>query len=147
MPKLLVFAPCERVIVADNNTSTLISLLETVTVKMPSERERENDEADSPIGIAYRWQIYSLWHSEDGDAGKTFQVRLVQHDPTGALLADMTFEFEFSSNRNVRNVGSAEVFPVTLSGEYWLKLSLREKDTDNPWQEVSQYPVRVNLES
>ena len=54
MLKLLIYAPCEKVIVANDETVSVISLMESISVNIGGEMPAD---ALAPI----RWSVLSLW--------------------------------------------------------------------------------------
>ena len=93
MPRLLLFAACERIILADDNTVSLISLLEKMEMTAhvaPGEPPPAGD-AMSP----FSWNVLATWTREDGDqdgvffspAGPARYARRIYADSIGIPIA------------------------------------------------------------
>src|SRR5687767_3850237 len=95
MPKLLVFAACEKVIISqDENNPTLIALLTDMAAEIEPAGPLESNAL-----LPSRWAIFSLWRQEDGDKGKTFEqmvrVLLPESSPkslVGDSISSWTFK-------------------------------------------------------
>ena len=79
MPKILIFAPCDKVIISeDDNTTSLISLIEAFTIGIPEDVQFPED-----TSIPIRWHIV---HCEivEGEGDKRFEQRTNLNCPTGS---------------------------------------------------------------
>ncbi len=146
MPKILIFAPCQKVIVsALDNTVSLISVIETFTIAIP-----EGAEVPEKATIPMDWSVFSLWELEEGEEGKNFEQRVDFVLPNGRKALDnatTTLDFQPHSNR-FRNVYMVKGFPIPPQGHSVLKLSVREVGQD-AWQEAASYSIlimRPNME-
>lgn len=133
MPKLLLFAPCERVIVEQGaNTISLISVLQELTVAVPSEVPQN-------AVSATRWYILSMWLREENEQASEFKQRVVVEDPKGNLVVQINTDVEMSKESH-RTIATVEGFPVGIPGRFVLRLSLRATESDM-WQEIATYPI------
>jgi hypothetical protein len=136
MPRLLVFAPCEKVIISQgDNTPTLI----TVLTGLKAEYEPVGT-ASLPAGTLAQlpifWSVFALWKQETGDESKEFQqvVRLIS--PTGKNAIEpvvATFKLETHSHRQILALNS---MPIGEPGEWTIQLFLTEKGSpisDTPY--------------
>jgi hypothetical protein len=141
MPKVLLFVPCEKVIVDRDNTLSLISVLETITINIP-----RSEQANLPKGAAVplRWYALSLWRREPEDEGRRYEQRTrfvrdgddllpVNVQPIPFLVAYKTF----------RNVVTLNGFPIVPEGECLIRLAIREAG-QGIWREVAEYPIYVS---
>jgi hypothetical protein len=135
MPKLLVFAPCERVIYErDDNGASLITLLEGLTV---TSDEKLAEDAIMPI----RWQIFTSWKIEEGEQGKDFEQRIVIIAPSGKQSEDNIATFHLQ--REYHHIRTQIIgLPIGIAGVCLIKLSLREQGQE-AWQELAEYPIII----
>ena len=129
MPKLLVFAPCEKVIISqDENNPTLIAILSSLTLQTTAEElaktatsvEGSEGGAVQPPMALVRWSIFSMWLREpEDDEGKDFHqtIEIVSPDDRVLLSNKMTFKFSGTArtHRLTLHVGG---FPVATVGDY-----------------------------
>jgi hypothetical protein len=143
MLKLLVFAPCEKVIInSDENTSTLITILESVNTPMIP------DEENLPVDVVvpFRWYAYALWSVEaEADYGPYEQrVKLLYPDNDGEGL-ETVLEFTCEPpNRNHRTTIFYPGFPLTPAGTAYVKIELRKRVEDAGWEDIARFPIVIN---
>jgi hypothetical protein len=146
MPKLLVFAPCERVIIGQgDNTVSLITLIEKLELKfIPGTADSKIDEN---AGFAARLSLFTQWQQVAADEGKTFEQKLTfgQSGKKPDLEAMMQFEM---TQRIHRLVVTVEALPYLHSGEYEFCLWMHEKG-DSSWPDapIARYPIEVGIMS
>lgn len=142
MPKLLLFAACEKVILSsDEGTASLITVLESVNVSIPP---------DTPIPpatmVPMKWSVFTLWRGEPGDDNRTYKQWIQLFLPGANLDLGATFEkmqdLDFSK-MNQRIVLNITGFPVTQAGDCIVRLSLREGEAENPWRKCADWPINI----
>ena len=135
MPKLMLFAPCERVIVEEgSNTVSLISLIQMLTASVPK--------GVDPKAIALqRWSVLTIWERESSDESKHFEQRIVVRDPNGSTALEALAEFKVTRDFH-RNIAMIEGFPLAVPGRYVLVLSLRETG-QHDWAVLADYPMTL----
>lgn len=139
MPKLLMFAPCEKVIIDQNNNSSVISILQDVQVEVHS------TELPQDAAVPMRWEVFTLWLREASDEGKKFEQICELLTPEGKRAARGTISFEMTKRLH-RNVMTLMGFPLVPSGgQYVLRLSLKEAGEDRERQEVAEFPISLSL--
>ena len=130
MPRLVLLAPCENVIVSNENKISLISLLENLTFTFP---------ANSPVPpnatAPMRWFALTVWEKEASDAGKEFES-YVQIGP----LRSATAKFKFKAPLH-RVIAQIVGFPVVF-GELRLTAFLKEVGVGD-FAKVGDYPLTV----
>lgn len=133
MPRLLMFAPCERVIIDQNNNPSLISVIQGLTSPLPSDTRVPQN----AMGIM-RWDIFTLWQREEGDEEKEYvqECQLIGPDNSVTVQATMRFKFVASTQRNIM---SFYAFPLASIGEHLLKLWLRDPAGD--LREIASFPL------
>ena len=138
MLKLLIFVPCERLIIAEKGQPSLIGVIELVTVKRVPELTAD---ALTP----FRWSFITLWHREHDVAEPvTYQEELRLMRPDGSEALKIMAEFEVTNNhQNYRqDGGEIPVFPVGQEGVHLLELFLKKRD-DPEWKHVTSFPIFV----
>lgn len=141
MPRLIIFAACERVIISqEENTSSLISVLETVNLPIPAGLEIAGP---SDQAVPFRWYIYALYRQEDNDEGKRFEQH-VQLSLEGQNYLQGSLPFQFEPDKpNMRTVMQVGGFPVMPVGTGSLKLFIQEVGEDTERQEIAEYPLII----
>jgi hypothetical protein len=142
MIRLLIFAACEKVILADKGQSSLIGVVEEVRVTVGSE-PLPNDAL-----VPFRWTFISLWYREqelEEPLKYEIEVRMTRPDGQDAGFAGRS-EFEVNNqHQNFRQLGEVPVIPAGIEGTYFVRLFLR-KLGESEWQEKAAYPVVVKYE-
>jgi hypothetical protein len=148
MPKLLLFAPCEKVLInQQDNTTSLITLLEFVRIPVP-----ESEEAKLPEGtsIPLSWHVFALWQAEHQDEGRHFEMRFTAEPPKGnglrtpPKMPDAVMPIAFEPNKpNYRQTLNVLGFPILPAGTCLLKLAMREIGTGKDWETVATFPMII----
>jgi len=138
MPRLLIFAPCEKVILGQgDNSLSLISVLQEFQVHRPPGAP----DVPSPIQVPLTWSALALWQRTDEDQGRTYRQRVSLSDPQNQtlLVGEISFVLEKDTHRTVSQIFG---FPFSVVGPYVLKLSLLNQ---TQWEEVASFPISVTL--
>jgi hypothetical protein len=135
MPRLLLFAPCERVIVEEGaNTVSLIALLHGLTV-------HSHDVPEDAVAPQV-WYAISIWHQLETDGDQTFQQRIRLTSPVGEDLAQSISDFTMNKPFQ-RNVVRFPLLPIGRRGSHELRLELKDP-RDERWSEVGSYPFTID---
>lgn len=138
MPRLLIFAPCEKVLVDEQSQNiSLVGILDLVSVFIPPESTIPAD-----IILPLQWKIFTLWLHTPGDDGKKFEQRTYLTVPDGTEGAEMIVPFEFSTKKH-RITAPVANFPVAQEGDCFVHVALREVGQDQEWQEIAAFPLTV----
>lgn len=144
MPKLLVFAACEKVIISqDENNPTLIALL----TELRGEYEVNDPTTELPANAMYprQWAFFALWRTEASDEGRTFEQRVRLTSPSNKTLVDSHVVLRFSGTTH-RVVGNLSGIPIGEPGEWVLQLFLSESGQAAPPSEpLAVYPITIHL--
>jgi hypothetical protein len=135
MAKLLLFVPCERVIVEHgSNGLSLISVIQGLTVVVP---------ADLPQGAKspQRWYVLAMWLRDEAEKARWFRQRLLIEGPTGNQLLEVLTDFEITKETH-RVIATIDGFPIGQPGRYLLRLLLQADGTEG-WQEVADFPITL----
>lgn len=137
MPRLLVFVPCRRVIVdEEDKTISLISLFDRVRIETPP----GDPEIPSGTLAPIEWAIYSWWSAAPEDMGVGFEQQVNMFSPEGEKVGETNNRFVFTAERHRLTLKSPG-FPVHTPGIWNLKLLLRREEEE--WQEIATYPMTV----
>jgi hypothetical protein len=139
MLDLLVFAPCQRVVVdEDEKLTSMLILLEAIDITKDS---------DFPVDavVPMSWNLLCLWHrSAPVEKDIIFEQRVDVIRPDGERVGGSEVKFTVTNEfRNFRNRIRMDGFPVGIVGEHILRLSIREAGEENEWRQVATYPVLV----
>lgn len=135
MPKLLLFAPCERVLVdQQSNGVTLIALLQEVHYKVPPGAPLPPN-----FGLPLSWSVLSLWQEETVDSGIQFEQKLVLENAAGITSIENVTQWQFtaSSHRIISNI-----MGLPVSRRLNLHLFYRIAGALD-WVEVATYPIEM----
>lgn len=138
MLKLLVYAPCEKVIVAVDQTVSLISMMESVQVNVGPDLPAD---ALAPI----RWSILSLW-KRDQEVQEPVQIeeRADVVRPDGIVATGGTTKFTVSNDHLFyRSLVQVPVFPIGLPGFVKVRCQTRQTNPDTEWTEFAEFPLLV----
>jgi hypothetical protein len=141
MPKLLVFAPCEKVIISrDENNPTLIAILHTIGGEVRSH------EPVAPGTMApMRWSVFTLWQRLDGEDGKILEQRLRLRSPSGKTTNASTPQELNLSVETIRSTVTIGQVPVSEVGTWEIQLFLNEKGQQIPEQPLATYPLQIRF--
>jgi len=138
MPILLLFAPCEKVIIAhDNNTVSLISILQDFTIAFPA-----NVQIPETVAVPFRWYGFAMWQKQAQDEGKHYVQEIEFCDPDGTVILTGVSQFEISLPIH-RVIAELAFFPVRQSGSYTLKLYLREDKQGEEKKLIASFPLTI----
>lgn len=139
VPKLLIFAPCEKVIIDQNNNVTLIAVMEAFQVRLPQQEIPEN--AAAPV----RWNTLTLWKKEPGDEDTRYEEFVELIGPDGTLLMKAHAIFAITGPAH-RHIAEFYGFPIVRTGgQYSLKLFLRPERDGAERTEVATFPLLVEI--
>ena len=137
MPKLLLFAPCEKVLTdQQTNTVSLIGILQEIHFRWPPGTPIQPN-ALLPIN----WSVIAVWQEEEqADAGVEFEQRLTLENPAGTMLFsnDVKWTFDTPSHRIVATIPG---LPIS-----WRKLTLKlfyRVVAARDWHEAASFPMAI----
>jgi hypothetical protein len=143
MPKLLLFAACERVIIdQDSNVASLVALLQDITIGIPADAQMP-ERAMLPM----KWHAFTLWFEQPEDSGKQYVQEIELCDPDGNILLTGSSEPFKMSLLTHRLNATFNTFPLTQFGQYLLKAYLREDKEGKERTEVASYPRTIKKPS
>ncbi len=140
MPKLLFFAPCTQAILGQDDTLSLIVIINQMKVNIG-----ENSPDPLPLNAAatMKWSAVSQWYRLPGEENVSFEqkIELIDEDGVARRAPQTTTEFALPAQRHTV-IASFTFWPVLPDGTYNLRLSLR-KVGDAEWGVAAEYPVHM----
>jgi hypothetical protein len=146
LPKLLIFAACEKAIIDQDHNVSLIGLIQDLKVEIPEQVDIEISKAEGLPVAAMRWAAFSMWLKTDVDSGKEYEQRVALIDPTGkptGIEARTAFGFA-EGKTTMRNTSVVLGFPVHASGRFMLRLWIHEKGQPESIEPIAEYPINLN---
>ena len=143
MPTLLLLAPCEKVVVDQNNACSLIAILEEVKIQVVPG-------TPVPVGtvIPMQWAVVTLWEQASAyDVGRTFEQRTALVSASGKHLVELVGQFTSIEHKpRVRLINQIVGMPVSEPGSHKIKIWFRELAQEpKEWKEVATYPITIDL--
>jgi hypothetical protein len=137
VPQLISFLPCEKVIVAQDGSLSIIGVLDSITATLPTGQNTLPADTVAPM----RWSMLAIYRREPGDENKRYVQRVRFVLPNGAVGGETVQEFAMT-HALIRNVNGGEGFPIGIAGQCLLRLTLSEGAGR---EEVffAEYPVTV----
>lgn len=135
MPRVLIFAPCDRVIFGiGDQSASLIMILHGLQL--------QGEATPAIVPILYRFSVFVQWYKSADDEGKIFEqkVSLALGD-TNPVLENVT-SFQMTTNLH-RIVANFQKLPALTPGEYNLTLSIRMQGEAEWSQPIASYPVNI----
>lgn len=138
-PSLKLFCVCGGVIVADDGSVSIITLLERI------EMTTVGDDDANIIFAPLKWHTLSLWRRAADQSQQTFKVR-TQVFAGGTLVENMTgyVDIDFADKQNFRINQPHFGFPIARSGNNDFVISILSEDGE--WTERGRYPIEVICE-
>jgi len=141
MPRLLLFAPCQRAIIDKSDSSiSLIAVLHGLTVNALGEASGEPIPPNAVIPM--NWSIGTIWLRSPEDGEKTFEQRVDIITPDNSRVEASPQPFQMT-HRTHHLAVAANVFPVGVAGEYRVVLMLREVRENAEWTQVAEFPIEI----
>ena len=145
MPKLVVFAACEKVIISqDENNPTLVALLTDVGAEL--EIIGNSKEGGKKPMVPMRWSVFSLWRVEHGDEGKTFEqtvrpFRQVQTSRPWVITSPVGPSWEKLDRMTLQIPG----VPANKPGDWTLQCFVRLAGQNGPLEPAATYTLTLHV--
>ena len=145
MPKLLVFVPCEKVIISqDENNPTLVAILQQVGGHYESPDNPPSGVMENFM-IPMRWNVFSLWRREPSDFEQTFVQVFRIKGANGDTVVEAATEFRMEKATQRITAQLPGIAVNGGSGTWQLELFVHEKGAQLPEEPVGCYPLDVNF--
>lgn len=141
MPRLLIFLPCEKVIVSKEGPISLITVFEAYNVALPEEEyTKQPDDAVLPSP----WHVFTKWIRDDNEELQLWEQRIQVSAPDGRISTDTTMPFDLVANPGISNIVRIDGLAIKPLGRFEITLSLRKGgENDAAWQKIASYPLIV----
>lgn len=137
MPKLYVFAACEKVILDQAGVPSLISLFTKLKILLPAQQEEIPANAVAPK----EWAVFTSWDRLPEDDGREFNQCLQVKYPDGKLFFEnRELKFKMKEGERQHNAVSILGFPLGQKGDYQVSMWLEENGI------VAIEPANIRLE-
>jgi len=140
MPRLVIFAACEKVIIGQgDNSLSLIGILHSLQLNVPMETGRPEIPESAVMPVT--WSMFTMWQREPQDEGISYTQRVSLLSPQGKPLVESITPFEME--KDFHRISNTIVgFPIGADGAHVLKLSIRRAASD-VWDDVSTFPINI----
>ena len=143
MPHLLLFVPCERVILAEDQTVSLLTVVETLQLEVAPDHQVPED---SDLLVPFVWQAISLWTKDPDDPPQfEFEQNLQLEMPDGSVPIQLSLTTQFVPDKmNCRGIFKILGFPVVReTGTANVKLLARVGGKD--WFKAGSIPILLKV--
>ena len=122
MPELYAFVACDKVIIDDMGTASLISLFGNIIVTLP-----QNAEVPSNALVPKEWALFASWDCGPDDDGKEFsQVVQVLHPDGRFFIERMEAKFVMQRDKKSQIKMPFVGFPVGQQGKVMIRMWLEQ---------------------
>ena len=135
MPRILIFAPCDRVIFGiGDQSASLIMILHALQI--------HGETVPTTASLLYRFSVFSQWYKSPGDDGKTFEQKVsLAYENENPILENVTsFQLPGQVHRIVVNF---QRIPTMKAGECMLTLTIRKLGESQWSPPIASYPVSI----
>jgi hypothetical protein len=117
MPKLIILAACERVLIDRVSAlPSLINIFQRMNIQLQDAPLPEN--AVSPA----RWAIFALWRHSPEERNIEFTQRTEVIGPSGVKFAEMTTMFKITETDDLQSKNYIELLGLPIYTEGFLKV-------------------------
>lgn len=147
MPKLLLFAVCEKVILDGAGNASIINLMHGIEVA-----SAQQGPIIAPIPrnavSGNTWSIFTTWKPVPADAGKEFVQKIEVLWPDRTVFNTVTIPFRFEAHRNHQNTTNVNGFPVGQMGDVtitmWVECDQKRVGEISSWTVTVTHKQRPN---
>jgi hypothetical protein len=117
MPKLLVFAVCEKVIIDHRQVPSLISIFQRMEILLQDAPLPEN--ALSPTS----WNVFCLWQHAPDEIGVEFSQRVEVFVPNGQMFVYSEAKFKVTEERDLQSKNTFQFFGIPINDEGFIRVT------------------------
>lgn len=135
MPRLILFAVAEKVILDPEGNASIITLIhgmEAATLQMGTVGDIPKNAV-----VPRPWTVYSMWKPSHGDMGKEFTQKVQVVYPDGTPFNTTETSFKFEANRSHQTTTNIVGFPIGQIGDVivkiWLESDRRRVGEEHLW--------------
>jgi hypothetical protein len=140
MPKLILFAVCEKVILDGLSNASIINVLHGIEAASAQQGPIIGPIPKNAVAPA-PWSIYAIWKPAPGDAAKEFSEKIEILWPDRSAFNTITAPVKFEASRNHQSTVNMVGFPVGQVGDVTINMWL-ESD-GNRIGETSSWTITV----
>lgn len=135
MLDLLFIIPCEKAILAEDETVSAITIMEAVGIDV-------EENTPPKLLLPMKWHVITLWRrNQDIPKPIKFEQLVEVIAANGDRVIRHQVEFVVSQDfLNFRNMTDFLGFPITTEGDCLVELSLRKKG-QKKWQKYKTFPI------
>ena len=140
--KLLLLAPCERLIIERGaNVVSMISLIEEMTPGLLPGAANTRLQPDAVLPTT--WYVLSLWGREESEVGDLrLQVKVDVVNPRGEATLQLLSPMVDVKKERHRHIFTIRGFPIGLAGTLLVRVSARSSE-DAEFGRTYDYPIVV----
>ncbi len=141
MPRLVIIAPCVDFIIGQDNSLSIIRIVDRLMVDAAAAAAApaDGDRFSSPL------HVLASWAREGNDTARIFEQRLRIMSPSGDTAIERFVRFQFTDDATGHyTIARIDAFPVHEAGTYDIEISLRIADSDDAWQLCNSHPFRIS---
>jgi hypothetical protein len=141
MPQLVVFTPCEKVIIAkDDNSPTLVSVFHSLKLSLEGKSPAKDG---ATMTLPFAWATYVTWRRLPGEEGRAFDQKIELIAPSRRVLMVQSTSFTFEKAYH-RHSGRVFGFPFTESGDHILRISIKPRG-ETEYSFSSDFPLAIQI--
>lgn len=140
LPKSAVFCVCEKVIASEDQTISVIAIMEKLTIGA-----EEPAAGASPFFVPLPWASLAIWTRDDASKDQTFEQKIeaFSDGATEAYLSSPVVTFPFPKGTYISKVRyNGFGMPVGRAGRKRFVVSIREPGSTR-WHVGSEYPLEI----
>jgi hypothetical protein len=138
MPKLLWIIACQRALISQQNTITLVDVLEDIQIQAPPAEMLGSGKPQ--VMLPLRFAIVGLWErTGESDPGIS-EGRLRLTSPSGKHFGHATFQINLALTPRFRSLVESGGLPYMGFGTYIARLEIKDGDR---WKTAGA--TRINL--
>ena len=118
MPKMVILAVCEKVLVERSGLPSLINVFQRMNIQLQDAPLPEN--AISPT----RWSIFTLWQHEPHELGVEFVQKLLVLKPNGEAFEDATTPFKITEADDLQSKNHIDLFGLPINDEGFVQVKV-----------------------
>ncbi len=140
MPRLLLFAPCDNVLLSGETQSASLIIVLSQIVFQAALPDPLPPNAAAPM----RWCTFSQWEMGESEVGIEHAQKVSLIGPDGSEKIANTVTFIGEQDKPVHRVVVTNFgFPIVAAGIYRLKLSY-QRTGEESWVDAADYPLQIS---
>src|ERR1051326_3506619 len=139
MITLLIFAPCEKVIIGtQDDAASIISVLETIKIKAPADLPSE-------VMLPLRWTVLSVWKRDANiEDSVEFEQLIEVFRSDGSSAGSGSGKFRVTKDHLMyRIIVDFPLFPIGQQGQVFVRTKIRQTNPETEWSDIAEYPLLV----